>query len=97
VEGWFWDVCRPVAVPYGDGREHQHYLSEDWALLMRLQACGFKAWLWTLPFIRHVGRKTYGAGDALGIPGPVEAVEDHLRMLASPDSPFAAIERSSTR
>jgi len=89
VEGWFWDVCRPVAVPYADGQPHQHYLSEDWALVMRLQACGVKAYMWTLPFIRHIGRKTYGAGDALGIPGPVDAVEDHLRMLASPQSPFA--------
>jgi hypothetical protein len=90
VQGFFWDVCRPVAVPYGDGREGAHYVSEDWALVMRLQACGVKAFMWTLPFIRHIGRKTYGAGDALGIPGPVDAVEDHLRMLASPESPFAA-------
>jgi hypothetical protein len=89
VQGWFWDVCRPVAVPYEDGEAHHHYLSEDWALVMRLQACGFKAYLWTLPFIRHIGRKAFGAGDALGIPGPVDAVEDHLRMMASPDGPFA--------
>lgn len=88
VQGYFWDVCRPVTVPYADGQPGAHYVSEDWALVMRLKACGVKAYIWTLPFIRHIGRKTYGAGDALGIPGPVDAVEDHLRMLASDDNPF---------
>jgi len=82
VGGFFWDVCRPVVVPYPDGGELQNYLSEDWALMRRLAACGTKAFTWTKPFIRHVGRKSYGAGDALGIPGPVDAVEDHLRTQA---------------
>jgi len=88
VQGFFWDVCRPVSVPYPDGQPGAHYVSEDWALVMRLQACGTKAYIWTLPFIRHVGRKTYGAGDALGIPGPVDMVEDHLRLMASSENPF---------
>jgi len=79
VEGLFWDVCRPVAVPYGDGREGFNYLSEDWALLMRLAACGVPAFAWTRPLIRHIGRKAFGVGDALGIPGPIDDVEAYVR------------------
>jgi hypothetical protein len=82
VEGLFWDVCRPVAVPNDDGKEGLDYLSEDWALLMRLQSCGVKAFAWTRPLIRHVGRKAFGVGDALGIPGPIDDVEAYVRSRA---------------
>jgi hypothetical protein len=87
VEGYFWDVCRPVAVPYDDGKEGFNYLSEDWALLMRLEACGVKVFAWTKPLIRHIGRKAFGVGDALGIPGPVESVENYMRTLNGPVDP----------
>jgi hypothetical protein len=90
VEGTFWDVCRPVAVPYDDGREGLNYLSEDWALLMRLQACGVKLFAWTKPLIRHIGRKVYGVGDALGIPGPVADVEQYVRHLSGVAEPPTA-------
>ncbi|HTP52176.1 MAG TPA: hypothetical protein VMK42_15885 [Anaeromyxobacteraceae bacterium] len=79
VEGFFWDVCRPVAVPYGPGEEWQNYLSEDWALLMRLAACEVKVFAWTKPLIRHVGRKAYSVADALGIVGPADDIEAHVR------------------
>jgi hypothetical protein len=87
VEGFFWDVCRPVAVPYDGQDELMNYLSEDWALMFRLRACGVKVFAWTKPLIRHIGRKTYAAGDALGIPGPVEDVEYYLRDLATTADP----------
>ena len=79
VEGFFWDVCRPVAVPYGPGEDLLNYLSEDWALLMRLQACGVKVFVWTKPLIRHIGSKQYSAADALGMVGAADVIEDHLR------------------
>jgi len=79
VEGSFWDVCRPVAVPYGPGEPLQNYLSEDWALMMRLEACGTGVFLWTKPLIRHIGRKTYSVADALGMVGPVDDIEAFVK------------------
>lgn len=90
VEGFFWDVCRPVAVPYAPGEELQNYLSEDWALLMRLQACGVKVFAWTRPFIRHVGRKEYSVADAIGVVGQADAVEEHIRRTSGV-APWASI------
>ena len=79
VEGSFWDVCRPVAVPYGPEETLLNYLSEDWALMMRLEASGERIFLWTKPLIRHIGRKTYSVADALGMVGPAEDMETFVR------------------
>lgn len=81
--GFFWDACRPVAVQQDEVDALWSYLPEDWSLLLRLQACGVKAFAWTKPFLRRFGRKTYGAGDALGIAGQADDVEEHLRGIAS--------------
>jgi hypothetical protein len=83
VDGFFWDVCRPVAVPYEGGGELQNYLSEDWALMTRLAAVGVKTFAWTKPLIRHLGRKAFSVGDALGMIGPADDIEAHVRRTAA--------------
>jgi hypothetical protein len=81
--GFFWDVCRPVAVPFNDGEgDLLCYQSEDWSLLMRLQACGVKVFAWTKPLLRHIGRKAFSAADALGLDGTYAEIEARLMALA---------------
>ena len=84
--GYFWDVCRPVAVPYEDGSTEKdglsNYVSEDWILVARLRATGTKCYAWMRPLLRHVGRKCFSVADALGLAGTADEVEAKLRATA---------------
>jgi len=84
--GCFWDVCRPVSIPYGDGSTERdglfQYSSDDWILEHRLRFCGTKVYAWLRPLLRHVGDKEYSVADALGLAGTADEVEGRLRALA---------------
>jgi hypothetical protein len=84
--GYFWDVCRPVSIPYGDGSTGRdglsNYLSDDWGLIRRLAAVDVQCFAWTRPWLGHVGRKVFWPSDALGLAGDPEEIRQRFVKLA---------------